>query len=178
MRPGRTFTREPIRTASIPKSIFHLVRLNTGCRADIAWWASFLPEWNGISLFLQMVQGPTLTSDASDSWGCGAFVSGSLGWFQVAWPPGWQLINTAIKELIPIKIGATLWERQWSSSCITFLSNNQAMVQAVNSGSCRDTHLMHLLLILFFFEAHFGFEHVADHIPRKENKGADAISRY
>ena len=178
VRPGRTFTRELIRTASIPKRSFHLVRLNTGCRADIAWWASFLPEWNGISLFPQMVQGPTLISDASGSFGCGAFVSGSLEWFQVAWPPGWQLINIAIKELIPITIGAALWGRQWSSSRITFLSDNQAVVRAVNSGSCRDTHLMHLLRILFFFEAHFGFEHVADHIPGNENKGADAISRH
>ena len=39
-------------------------------------------------------------------------------------------------------------------------------------------HLMHLLRVLFFCEAHFGFKHVADHIPGKENKVADALSHH
>ena len=35
VKPGRPFMRELIRTMAIPKASFHLVRLNTQCRADI-----------------------------------------------------------------------------------------------------------------------------------------------
>ena len=42
VRLGKCFTRELIRKATIHKRSFHLVRLNTKCRADIAWWAMFL----------------------------------------------------------------------------------------------------------------------------------------
>lgn len=36
---------------------------------------------------------------------------------------------------------------------------------------------MHMLRCLFFFEAHFKFEHVAAHIRGKDNATADALSR-
>lgn len=135
VRPGRTFTLDRIRTASIPKHSFHLVRLNASCRAVIAWWASFLPEWNGISHKSHRAQSDLRCFRLMGPW---AFVSGSLEWFQVAWPPEWQSVNIAIKELIPITIGSALWGRQLSSFRITFLSENQAVVRAVNSGSCSD----------------------------------------
>ena len=106
VRPGRLFTWELINTMAIPKRSFHLVRLNSACRADIAWWALFLKDWNGISFFPSFPQGCTMESDASGKWGCGAFTSEDLRWFQVQWPKGWGNINIAIKELIPIVIGS------------------------------------------------------------------------
>ena len=177
VKPGRVFTRELIRTVGVPKRSFHLVRLNMHCRADIAWWAMFLSDWNGISLFPQMKPGPTAISDASGTWGCGAFMQDTKAWFQVQWPQDWGSVNTAIKELIPVVISAVVWGRWWKNTRIVFLSDNQAVVQALNSGSCQEAHLMHLLRTLFFFEAHFGFEHVAQHIPGRKNRGADALSR-
>ena len=36
---------------------------------------------------------------------------------------------------------------------------------------------MHILRCLFFIEGHFGFTHVAKHIPGEHNELADAISR-
>ena len=57
VKPGRSFMRELIRTMAILKASFHLVRLNTQCRADIMWWSTFLSDWNGISLFPGMPLG-------------------------------------------------------------------------------------------------------------------------
>ena len=36
---------------------------------------------------------------------------------------------------------------------------------------------MHLLRCLFFFKAHFRFDHLVSHIPGRENSAADALSR-
>ena len=93
VRPGRTFLRELIRTMSRPKHSYHKVRLNVQCKADIQWWNMFCHRWNGISFFQCNPPAPALEmfSDASGSWGCGAFVKGpQLFWFQLKWPDHWK----------------------------------------------------------------------------------------
>ena len=42
-------------------------------------------------------------SDASGSYGCGAFEVSS-GWFKVRWPNHWVMSSIAIKEFVPIVI--------------------------------------------------------------------------
>ena len=51
----------------------HFIRLNKKACVDVYWWLTFMKLWNGISIF--STGGPTiqLVSDASGSWGCGAF---------------------------------------------------------------------------------------------------------
>ena len=45
-----------------------------------------------------------LTSDASESWGCGAFMSdGQL--FQLQLPACWDGVHITVKELLPIVLG-------------------------------------------------------------------------
>jgi len=43
---------------------------------DIMWWHLFVSTWNGISMLWDSgtrVADLIVTSDASDSWGCGAY---------------------------------------------------------------------------------------------------------
>ena len=177
VKPGRTFLREVISTMTIPKHSYHRVRLNVHCRADIAWWAQFCQSWNGIAFFPNMPAGLTSISDASGAWGCGAFVKQSNQWFQLQWPPAWSSKDIAVKEMVPIVISTAIWGRSWSNSTVTFRSDNMTVVHTLSKGSSRDPHLSHLLRCLFFFEAHFKFEHTASHIPGKLNVAADALSR-
>ena len=177
VRPGRTFTRQLIDTSKIPRRADHKVRLNVGCRADVAWWATFIQDWNGVGLFPNLPSGTTIVSDASGSWGCGGYNLGTNQWFQLQWPPSWAGVNIAVKELIPIVVSAALWGHEWAGSAVLFRSDNQAVIACLSSRSARDPHLSHLLRCLFFFEAHFEFEHRAKHIAGRENKAADALSR-
>ncbi len=55
--------------------------------------------------------------------------------------------------------------------------DNEAVVEVINSGSCRDPELMQLLRYLFFVLAHCDMTLRAVHIPGVENSQADAISR-
>ena len=86
VRPGRTFLRRMLdllhsvhRRPNSPVPI----RLNQGFRADLAWWRLFLEVWNGVSFLLPPAYLPCMemTSDASGSWGCGAWHN--CHWFQV-----------------------------------------------------------------------------------------------
>ena len=177
VRPGRTFIRQLIDASKRPRCSSHRVRLNASCRADIAWWATFISEWNGIALFPTLPTGPSIISDASGSWGCGAYTPQSFCWFQLQWPQEWVPVNIAVKELLPIVMGAALWGQSWEGSQVLFRSDNQAVVSALSTRSTRDPHMAHLLRCLFFFEAHFRFEHRAQHIAGKLNLAADALSR-
>ena len=75
--------------------LHHKVRLNRGFRSDLHWWACFLPAWNGRGMMSSVVRGKPqvlLTSDASGSWGCGAYlVSGE--WFQLELPSSWDDVH-------------------------------------------------------------------------------------
>lgn len=177
VKPGRTFLRHLIDTMKIPKQGRHKVRLNAQCIADIRWWDSFISQWNGITFFNTSLSSVSVVSDASGRWGCGAFMPASKEWFQFQWPEAWHQTSIAAKELFPIVVSAAVWGGRWARSSILFVCDNMAVVQALKSRSVRDPMLMHLLRCLFFFEAHFNFDHTAAHIPGKDNIAADALSR-
>ena len=120
---------------------------------------------------------PTVTSDASGSWGCGALVEGGSLWFQFQWPASWREVNIATKELFPIVLAAALWGPRWRGQRVLFRTDNQAVVSALASYSAKDPPLVHLLRSLFFIEAHFDIEHSVVHVPGESNGAADALSR-
>ncbi|KAL5518085.1 hypothetical protein EMCRGX_G003764 [Ephydatia muelleri] len=115
------------------------------------------------------------SSDASGSWGCGAW-HGTL-WFLWIWGPlsGQQPI--AAKEFIPILIAALVWGRSWSGQKVLCHCNNQVVVAAIRSRSSAQTQIMHLLRCLFFIEASSNFSPAAEYITSAENAIADALSR-
>ena len=39
----------------ILRRLHHLIHLNSKVRADMRWWNSFLPSWNGISMFISQI---------------------------------------------------------------------------------------------------------------------------
>ena len=119
--------------------------------------------------------GGAVTSDASGSWGCGAY-SGSQ-WFQLQWNHNLLNKSIAVKEMVPIIIAAAIWGRSWKGKLIICHCDNQSVVAVINSRYSRDDELMHLLCTLFFFEAIFEFHMQASHIPGVDNRLADALSR-
>ena len=86
VRPGHSFMHHLIDTMTIPRRQYHMVRLNLQCKADIAWWLSFVRDWNGMSFLPNLQVRASVMADASDSWGCGAYSQRTLEWFQFPWP--------------------------------------------------------------------------------------------
>ena len=52
VRPGRSFISHLISLSTTVKKLHHHIHINKECRSDIAMWATFLRDWNGVSFFL------------------------------------------------------------------------------------------------------------------------------
>ena len=175
IQPGRSFLRRAINLLSVAKRHHH-IRLNTEFRADMLWWQTFAVGWNGASLLVNSnSREVSVTSDASGSWGCGAWQGNK--WFQLQWDANSQSLHISAKELIPILIAAVVWGEAWQGCRIKAHCDNSAVVAVINSRYCKDHTLMHLLRCLFFIEAKRQFKLVAVHVPGRHNSLADDLSR-
>ena len=178
--PGKAFLRRIYDAAASLAKSHHHIRLNSDVRSDIAWWLTFMTEWNGISLFstlCELAPSAIVTSDASGHWGCGAYFTDQ--WFQIPWSvqPEYADENIASKELLPITIAAAVWGPQWQGRKVLSRCDNMAVVSVLCKRSCRDKNLMHLLRCLHFFEAHYRFHLISEHIRGIDNELADDLSR-
>ena len=93
------------------------------------------------------------TSDASGSWGCGAWHR-PLAPAQVQWGPRSQALSIAQKELIPIILACDTWGSSWHGQQVLCHCDNQVVVACLRSRTSKDRGLMHLLRCLVFVEAH------------------------
>ena len=179
VKPGRTFLRRMIQLASVAKELHHRIRLNVGFRSDLQWWAQFLTPWNGVGMMSGITESGfevSITSDASGSWGCGAF-SSEGEWFQIPWPESWNGIHITVKELLPVIVAIALWGHRWRGKAVKCWCDNAATVAIVNSGKSKMESAMHLIRSLFFVVARFNIIVRAEHIPGVKNVAADALSR-
>lgn len=176
VRPGRTFVRRLLELLGAFRNRDHWIRLGCAVRSDLQWWSCFMEGWNGVSLISRMApQRIPLVSDASGSWGCGAFWGPH--WFQWQWEGRASDWTIAPKELLPIVCSLAIWGKHWSGSRVECRCDNAAVVAVVNSGKAKDSTLLHLLRCLFFVAAHYSVHIHASHIPGKDNVAADALSR-
>ena len=176
VRPGRSFLRRMIALQSAVVSPHHHIRLGAEFRSDLRWWQVFATRWNGVSL-LPSVQQPAicLVSDASGSWGCGAWCGSH--WFQLQWSLALQPLGIAAKELIPVLAAIAIWGHEWARRSVLCHCDNQAVVSVMRSRYSRDPVLMGLLRCLFFFEAYYNCTLSATYIPGPLNDRADDLSR-
>ena len=114
-------------------------------------------------------------TDASGTWGCGAWHK--QAWFQVQWDRGSQALSIAEKELIPFILGCAAWGRTWSGHQVTCHCDNQVVVSGLRSRTSRNKGIIHLLCCLVFIGASLGFFTVPAYINTKANVLADDLSR-
>ena len=178
IRPGRTFMRRMFELLRGARRGQRFVRLNTPIKSDLQWWHLFMAHWNGVAMMTNLSQGasgPHLYSDASGTFGCGAWWGDK--WFQLPWPQENGYSSIAQKELLPIVLACILWGAAWRGALVTAHCDNMAVVEVVNSGYSKDGALAQLLRVLFFARAQWEVEIKAVHIPGRQNVLADALSR-
>ena len=179
VRPGRSFLRRMFELLAGVHKDHHHIRLNTSFRSDLVWWDTFLEAWNGKSIlrrpFDDAVEDVSLFSDASGSFGCGAWWA--RHWFQFAWPDCWGGRNITLKEILPVVLACAVWGPQWRGRKVVAHVDNEGAVAVLNSGSSKKGQIMHLMRSLFFIVAHYQISLRACHVPGAQNGIADAISR-
>ena len=176
VRPGRIFVRRMYSVAANVNEMDHFTRLNKGFRSDLFWWHMFANEWNGCSVIAGVPHPQSIIqTDASGSWGCGAFFQGN--WLQWQWPTEWAPIPIMAKELVPIVLSCAVWGSCLAHSTALFQCDNTAVVAAVQKGTAKDDLVMHLLRCLWFFTAYYDTTITIEHIAGVANVAADQLSR-
>ena len=180
VRSGRAFLRrmlDLLHAVHRPPNSPLPIRLNVAFRADLAWWQSFVEHWNGVSFLLLPAHLPTveMTSDASGSWGCGAWHL--RAWFQVQWGPASGALSIAEQELIPIILGCAAWGHNWRGHRVVCHCDNQVVVSCLRSRTSKHKGIMHLVCCLVFVEATLGIFWVPTYINTKANHLADDLSQ-
>ena len=118
VRPGRSFVWRLIALSASVRSLDRPLRLNRSARDDILWWHAVAADWNGCSWFDSLgLRSPSvvLRSDASGSWGCGAFVG--RRWLQWQWDETWAARSIAPKEALAVVLAAAVWGDLWHDVC-------------------------------------------------------------
>ena len=136
VRSGRSFLRRMIDLLhSVPSHPLRPspIRLNRDVRSDLAWWDAFVAEWNGVSFLPppSQLEAVDLASDASGSWGCGAWHG--TRWFQIQWDERALALPIVVKELVPIVMATAMWGPLWDNKLVRCHCDNQAVVACLRS---------------------------------------------
>ena len=114
-------------------------RLNREAQAELSWWSLLLTYWPGtlIQQFLILRQPDRhLYTDASGSWGCGAWCQ--TYWFQLPWeclpPHGLHYPEGACTHCA----GHSSWGPMWRGSLVMCHCDNAAVVSQVNRLHAKD----------------------------------------
>lgn len=103
---GKAFL-QVISLLSVTKKPYHHIQLNSGFRSDLKWWRIFATHWNSKGLINAACEKEVLlTSDASGSWGWGAWSNSD--WFQLTWDQTLQHFQITIKELITVLVATVI----------------------------------------------------------------------
>ena len=166
-------------TTARVKVLHHFTRFNKAFCSDLQWWYTFINSWNGLSFLCLAQHQPNfdyhIQTDASDSWGCGAYFSSQ--WFQLPWSAEWSAVSIMAKELVPIVISCAIWGPILARKRTQFQCDNMSLVTTINKGWAKDSIVMHLLYCLWFFTALLDIDITAAHIADINNEVADMLSR-
>lgn len=178
VRPGRAFLRRLIDlTVGLTKPHFKR-RLTLEARADLAAWSVFMDHFNGKSMFLEEQIHTSLSlhlyTDASNL-GFGGYLQEK--WFSGKWPQSHNQYHITVKEFLPIVIAVELFSELLANKCVTFHSDNAAVVAIINKQSSKDKLLMKLVRRLVIATLKHNILFKACHIPGLSNNLADSLSR-
>ena len=115
-----------------------------------------------------------IQTDASGSWGCGAFFQGR--WLQWKWPEVWLPIPIMAKEMVPLVLSCAVWGPLLARKTVLIQCNNTRVVAAVKKGSAKEELVMHLLCTLCCFVAYFDISITIEHIAGSAKQAAEQIS--
>ena len=149
--PGHTFLRRLIDliTSAHHRPSSGFIQLNLDAQSDIHWWHTFIDDWNCLSTMQHSRrQHPDIifTSDASGSWGCGAYIL----WGPLATVPlviSNKRLQHHSERALP---HCACRGKEWAYKSVLCRCNNEAVVSIINTGTSRDPIAMGLMQLPVF----------------------------
>jgi hypothetical protein len=185
---GRTFLRRLIDTQWRVKRAHRHIRLSSSMRLDLEWWQRFLPQFNGQTELIpnKPLIFDNLSTDASSSYGYGAFILG--GYFSLSFAQAASQFPDApepsepihVHELYAVLILCRLFSAALRGLHIRLHIDNTIVVAVINKGTAKGTsgpRMMEYVRHIFWLSARHNFRLTSTYITSKNNSLADALSR-
>ena len=147
-------------------------------RKDIAWWARFIQQYNGISLIWLVKEPATDTIIQTDA--CLKGYGGIYGkqYFRGRFPRQDQECNIAILEMCAVMVGLKIWAAKLKGKYFWVHIDNEAVATVLNTGSSREPELQNALREIALLAANNEFVLKARYIPGITNRIPDWLSRW
>ena len=147
-------------------------------RKDIAWWARFAQEYNGVSLLWLAKEPVTDTVVQTDA--CLTGYGGICGtqYFRGRFPHNVQHKNIAILEIWAVMVGLKIWAKQLQGKYFWIHVDNEAVATVLNTRASREPELQNTLSEIALIAAKNQFVIKARHIMGVDNRVPDWLSRW
>ena len=147
-------------------------------RKDIAWWARFIQEYNGVSLLWLMKEPETDIVVQTDA--CPKGYGGICGkeYFRGRFSVKDQSKNIATLEFWALMVALKLWAPQLKGKYFWVHVDNEAVAMVLNSGKSRNQELQNTLREIALLAAKYQFVVKARHIAGVTNRIPDWLSRW
>ena len=176
VKPGRIFLNRILATFRDNPSRKRIY-LNDEFRADLNWFLTFLPVFNGITYIKKgdVDDKQSLYLDACLT-GMGAVWRDRVYATPILDIPNFDLKIVHL-EMFNIIIALRIWATHWRHSRIKVFCDNLSVVQVVRSSKTRDRFLALCLRNLWLITACHDIDLCIEHIPGCRNNIADTLSR-
>ena len=178
IKPGRIFMCHPFNLTMSVKHLHYKVKLSRDAREDVVWWLNSASTWNRKSVFYDEDWSDSVKmeiyTDASDL-GIGAVFKDE--WFSVELSSAEKSMSIAWRELLAIVVACATWGEKLPGKKILLHCDNSAVVEIVNTGTCRCREIMCLVRGLFSICVKYNFDIKLQHIAGVSNIAADSLSR-
>jgi len=183
--PARPFLRRLISRIHTVKKQHHHIAVTAQMKQDLRIWIHFLNHYNGITYFraFNIVTGQHFNMGA-DAAKTGYGATFGTHWVQERFPQTWlhlfddKLLGISFLEFFPIYVLISLYGHQVQDSTVTFHSDNQGVVDIINSQTSSSNNIMLFLRPLVLLLMQYNISLRSKHIPGYKNVLCDKISRY
>ena len=155
-----------------------MIPISLSAKKDLVIWKEFLTRLNFKTVILRQpwILSPDIkfSSDASSTGFGGTYGS---SWIQGTWPPSWEGLAIAVKEIYPIHVLIELFGHKVKNNRIIIYCDNIAIVTIVNKLGSRCPYIMAILRALVLNLLRHNITLLARFIPGKDNFLADLLSR-
>ena len=161
VKPGRAFLRRLFDALS--KTRYRPQRITSDMKADLLWWQTFLPRWNGVSLLrkLETRRQRHLWTDASGNDGIGGYYLHSEGErpsakqaFSERFRSNLRSKHINIKEMAAVYMAMQRWLPDFAGSHLIIKSDNFAVASGIKKTSMRGQAMIYLRKIVMLAAQH------------------------